>query len=38
VTGSCEHVNEFSGLIQGKKFLEQLSDSQFLKKDSAVWS
>jgi len=36
VVGSCEHNNETSGSIKGRKF-DQLSDRQFLTKDSVPW-
>jgi hypothetical protein len=32
--GFCEYGNEPLGSIKGEKFLNQLSDHQFLKKDS----
>jgi hypothetical protein len=35
VAGSCERGNEHYGSIKGGKFLDQLSDFQLLKKDSA---
>jgi hypothetical protein len=35
--GSCKHNNETSGSIKRGE-LDQLSDCQFLKKDSAPWS
>jgi hypothetical protein len=38
VAGSCEHGNEVSGSLKGGKFLDWLSDCQFLKKVSAAWS
>jgi hypothetical protein len=38
VAGSCEHGNEPSGSIKGGEFLDQLSDCQLLKKDSAPWN
>jgi hypothetical protein len=34
----CEHGNEPSCVIKGGKFLDQLSDYKFLKKDPAPWS
>jgi hypothetical protein len=37
VVGSCEHGNEPSSSIKGGEFLDELSDSQFLKKDSVAW-
>jgi hypothetical protein len=33
-----EHGNEPSGSIKGGKFLDQLSNSEVPKKDSAPWS
>jgi hypothetical protein len=38
VADSCEHDNETSGSIVGGQFLGQLSDYQFLKKDSNPYS
>jgi hypothetical protein len=38
VAGSSEHGNELLGSIKGGEFLDQLSDCQLLKKDSAPWS
>jgi hypothetical protein len=38
MVGSCKHSNKLSGSIKAVKFLEKLSDCQFLKKDSAPWS
>lgn len=35
VVGSCELGNELSGSIRLREILEQLSDCQILKKDSA---
>jgi hypothetical protein len=35
LAGICEHRNEFSVSIKGRIFLDYLSDSWFLKKDSA---
>jgi hypothetical protein len=35
---SCERGNEHSDYIRGGEFLDQLSDCQLLKKDSAPWS
>jgi hypothetical protein len=35
VAGCCKHDNESSASIRGGKFLDQLSDYQLLKKDSA---
>jgi len=35
VAGACEHGNEPSGSIEACEFLDQLSDYQTLKKDSA---
>jgi hypothetical protein len=34
---SCEHGNEPSGFIKGRKFHDQLSYYQFLKKFCATW-
>jgi hypothetical protein len=36
--GSSEHCNVPSGSLTGMEFLDQLSDYQLLKKDSAPWS
>jgi hypothetical protein len=36
--GSCEHGNELSDSIKGRELLDQLSDCQLLKKDSAPWN
>jgi hypothetical protein len=36
--GSCEYDNETSGSVNGGEFLDQLSDCQLLKKDSAPWN
>jgi hypothetical protein len=36
VAGCCEHGNEISDSIKGGEFLDQLSDYQLLKKDSAL--
>jgi hypothetical protein len=36
--GSCEHGDEPSGPIKGRKFLDEVSDYQLLKKDSSPWS
>jgi hypothetical protein len=33
----CEHDNETWGSTEAGKFLDQLSDYQFLRKDSASW-
>jgi hypothetical protein len=38
VAGCCEHGNEPSGSIKRGVFSDQLSDYQFLKKDSAPYS
>jgi hypothetical protein len=38
VAGSCEHGNEGSGSIKGGGFLDQLSDSLFLKYFITPWS
>jgi hypothetical protein len=38
VAGSCEYGNEPSGSIKGGDGIDQLSDCQLLKKDSAAWS
>jgi hypothetical protein len=35
LAGSCEHGKEPSGSREGGEFLDQLSDYQSLKKDSA---
>jgi hypothetical protein len=35
VSGFCEHGDELSGFIKGKRFLDQLSDWYLLKKESA---
>jgi hypothetical protein len=35
---SCEHSNEHSGPRTGRKFLEQLSEYQLLKKTSPPWT
>jgi hypothetical protein len=32
MAGSCEDGNEISGTVRGDKFLDQLSDYQFLKR------
>jgi hypothetical protein len=37
MAGFCENSNEIVGSIESK-FLNQLSDYQFLKKDSTPWS
>jgi hypothetical protein len=37
MVGSCEHGNEASENILGRKSLDQLGDNQFLK-DSTPWS
>jgi hypothetical protein len=34
----CDHGNESLGFIKGRKFTEQLSNYQVLKKDSDSWS
>jgi hypothetical protein len=36
--GTCESGNEPSVSIKGRKFLDQLSDYQFLKKVFVPWS
>jgi len=36
--GGSEPGNEPAGSIQGSEFLDQLSDYQRLKKDSAPWN
>jgi hypothetical protein len=36
VIGSCKHGKEPSGSIKGGKFIDQLNDYWFLKKDSAL--
>jgi hypothetical protein len=38
VAGSCEHGSGHSVSIKGAKFLDQLSDYELLKEDSAPWS
>jgi hypothetical protein len=38
VKGFCEQCNEPSGYVTGVTFLDQLSDYQLLKKDSASCS
>jgi hypothetical protein len=38
VVGFCKHGNELSGSLKVGKFLEQLSDIEFLKKDSSARS
>jgi hypothetical protein len=38
VASSCEHVNEPSGFTEGRELLDQLSDYQFAKNDTAPWS
>jgi hypothetical protein len=38
VASSFERFNKLSGSLKGGKFLDQLSECQILKKDSAVWS
>jgi hypothetical protein len=38
VAGCCEHCNELYGSIKGRKFLDQLSDCQLLKKGRAALS
>jgi len=38
VGGSCEHSNEPSAPIKGRKFLGWASDSKLLKKGSVPWS
>jgi hypothetical protein len=38
VAGSCEHGNETSGFIKAENFLDNLSECQVLKKDSAACS
>jgi hypothetical protein len=35
VVGSREHVNEPSGSVEGREFLDQLSNYKLLNKDSA---
>jgi hypothetical protein len=37
VADSCEHDNESSSSIKGGKFLDNLSDCELLKKESAEW-
>jgi len=36
--GSCEHSNGTSASIKGEKFIDQLSDSQLINKNSVPWS
>jgi hypothetical protein len=36
VAGSCKHGNEASNSTKGGEFLDQLSDCQLFKKDSAT--
>jgi len=36
--GCCEDGNEPSDSIKGREYLNQLSDYQFLKEDSVLWS
>jgi hypothetical protein len=38
VAGCCEHSNEPMDSIKGGEFVDQLSDYQLLKKDSAPFS
>jgi len=38
VVSCCEHSNEPLGSIKCRKFLDQWSDYQLLKKDSIPWS
>jgi hypothetical protein len=38
VAGCYEHDSKLLGIIKGGEFLDQLSDYQLLKKDSATWS
>jgi hypothetical protein len=33
VVGSCEHGTDSSGCIKGKKFIDQISNFELLKKD-----
>jgi hypothetical protein len=37
MSGSFEHGDECSGSMKGAEYLDQLSDYQFLKKNSALW-
>jgi hypothetical protein len=36
--GCCEYCNEHSGYVKGGEFLNQISNYQFIRKDSAAWS
>jgi hypothetical protein len=36
MAGCCEYGNELLGSIKGGEFLDELSDCQLLKKDSAA--
>jgi hypothetical protein len=38
VADCCEHGNEPSGSIKGRKFLDYLTEYSLLKKVSAPWS
>jgi len=38
VAGFCEHGNELSGSIKGRKILEQLNEYRLFKNDNALWS
>jgi hypothetical protein len=38
MAGSSKHDSEPSGFVKGRKFLDQFSDYQLLKKDSTSWS
>jgi hypothetical protein len=38
LVGFCEHGNELKGSMKGWEYLEQPSNSQLPKKDSAPWS
>jgi hypothetical protein len=38
VADCCEHGNEPSSSIKGRKFLGYQSDCQLLKKDSGQWN
>jgi hypothetical protein len=38
MAGFCEHGDERSSSIEGREFLDWLSDYELLKKDSAPWS
>jgi hypothetical protein len=38
MAGFCEQGNALSGSIKGGEFLDQLSDNQFLNKNSVHWN